>query len=93
MSFCRTNLFKRLESSGFSFLISLARHVLRNTVFFICLFKMACLFPLESRERADIDEFLEEDEQWNGEVSLSFITDRRQYWQLAKEDISTLPEG
>jgi hypothetical protein len=33
MGFCRTNLFKRLESSGFSFLISLARHVLRNEVF------------------------------------------------------------
>jgi hypothetical protein len=33
MGFCRTNLFKRLESSGFSFLISISRHVLRNYVF------------------------------------------------------------
>jgi superfamily II DNA or RNA helicase len=33
MGFCRTNLFKRLESSGCSFLISLSRHVLRNYVF------------------------------------------------------------
>jgi hypothetical protein len=31
--FCRTNLFKRLESSGTSFLLSLQRHVLRNHVF------------------------------------------------------------
>ena len=33
MGFCRTNLFKRLESSGFSFLLSLSRHVLRNAIF------------------------------------------------------------
>ncbi len=33
MGFCRTNLFKRLESSGFAFLQSLDRHILRNYVF------------------------------------------------------------
>lgn len=32
MGFCRTNLFKRLESSGDSFLLSLRRHVLRNMI-------------------------------------------------------------
>ena len=31
--FCRTNLFKRLESSGYSFLLSIERHILRNYVF------------------------------------------------------------
>ncbi len=30
--FCRTNLFKRLESSGWAFLLSLSRHILRNYV-------------------------------------------------------------
>ena len=33
MGFCRTNLFKRLESSGHAFLSSVERHVLRNFVF------------------------------------------------------------
>ena len=33
MGFCRTNLFKRLESSGQAFLLSLERHVLRNGIF------------------------------------------------------------
>lgn len=33
MGFCRTNLFKRLESSGQAFLLSLERHVLRNYIF------------------------------------------------------------
>lgn len=33
MGFCRTNLFKRLESSGHAFLQSVARHVLRNEIY------------------------------------------------------------
>jgi superfamily II DNA or RNA helicase len=33
MGFCRTNLFKRLESSGWSFLASVERHILRNFVY------------------------------------------------------------
>lgn len=33
MGFCRTNLFKRLESSGYSFLQSIDRHILRNQVY------------------------------------------------------------
>jgi superfamily II DNA or RNA helicase len=33
MGFCRTNLFKRLESSGFAFIQSIERHVLRNYVY------------------------------------------------------------
>ncbi len=33
MGFCRTNLFKRLESSGYAFLLSIERHLLRNYVY------------------------------------------------------------
>lgn len=33
MGFCRTNLFKRLESSGSSFIQSIERHILRNYVY------------------------------------------------------------
>lgn len=33
IGFCRTNLFKRLESSGHSFLLSVQRHIVRNSVF------------------------------------------------------------
>ncbi len=33
MGFCRTNLFKRLESSGHSFLLSVERHLLRNFIY------------------------------------------------------------
>jgi superfamily II DNA or RNA helicase len=33
MGFCRTNLFKRLESSGYAFILSLERHILRNYIY------------------------------------------------------------
>ena len=33
MGFCRTSLFKRLESSGHAFLLSVERHALRNFIF------------------------------------------------------------
>ncbi|MDI6753321.1 MAG: helicase-related protein [Thermodesulfobacteriota bacterium] len=33
MGFCRTNLFKRLESSGQAFVLSVERHILRNFVY------------------------------------------------------------
>lgn len=33
MGFCRTNLFKRLESNGYSFLQSIDRHILRNKIY------------------------------------------------------------
>lgn len=33
IGFCRTNLFKRLESSGFSFMQSIERHILRNEIY------------------------------------------------------------
>jgi superfamily II DNA or RNA helicase len=33
MGFCRTNLFKRLESSGHAFIESVKRHILRNYIF------------------------------------------------------------
>jgi superfamily II DNA or RNA helicase len=33
MGFCRTNLFKRLESSGQAFIQSIERHILRNYIF------------------------------------------------------------
>ncbi|HWY74519.1 MAG TPA: helicase-related protein [Verrucomicrobiae bacterium] len=37
MGFCRTNLFKRLESSGQAFIQSVQRHILRNRIFLYAL--------------------------------------------------------
>lgn len=41
--FCRTNLFKRLESSGHAFILSVERHILRN---FICLHAIVKGLPI-----------------------------------------------
>ena len=43
IGFCRTNLFKRLESSGHAFLLSIRRHILRN---YICLHALENGLPL-----------------------------------------------
>jgi superfamily II DNA or RNA helicase len=83
MGFCRTNLFKRLESSGFSFLVSLARHVLRNEVFIYAIDNELPL-PIGQQEKAEMDEFLEE----NGEDDsneLKLVTDENEYRKLAKD--------
>ncbi len=53
--FCRTNLFKRLESSGYSFLLSLQRHILRNMVTIHALEKGLSL-PIGSQDTSILDE-------------------------------------
>ncbi len=83
MGFCRTNLFKRLESSGFSFLISLARHVLRNEIFIYAI-ENGLPLPIGQQEKANMDEFLEENDNEEG-ISLNLFTEEAEYKKLAKE--------
>jgi superfamily II DNA or RNA helicase len=80
MGFCRTNFFKRLESSGQAFLQSVERHILRNYV---------CLYAIENDETlpigtqdasllddrfndADSELFITEDDEENGGMEGSF---------------------
>ncbi len=69
--FCRTNLFKRLESSGHAFLMSVERHILRNFVFLHAIEKGLPL-PIGTKDvippdywesDMDIEEFDLDDEQ------------------------------
>jgi len=69
MGFCRTNLFKRLESSGHSFLLSVERHILRNFVFLHAL-ESGLPIPMGSQDAevldtryADDDSFTPADDQ------------------------------
>lgn len=50
IGFSRTNLFKRLESSGQSFLLSLDRHILRNMITLYA-WRMTCRCPSARRTR------------------------------------------
>lgn len=52
--FCRTNLFKRLESSGHSFLQSIERHALRNFVFLHAL-ESGLPLPIGTQDSAALD--------------------------------------
>jgi Helicase conserved C-terminal domain/PLD-like domain len=54
MGFCRTNLFKRLESSGHSFLLSLERHLLRNFVYLHAL-EEGLPLPIGTQDSAALD--------------------------------------
>ncbi|MBZ0182183.1 MAG: hypothetical protein K8F60_06970 [Melioribacteraceae bacterium] len=59
MGFARTNLFKRLESSGHSFLLSIGRHIVRNYTFIHAIQNDLDL-PIGSPE-LDVLEFMNDD--------------------------------
>jgi len=68
IGFCRTNLFKRLESSGYSFLLSLYRHVIRNFIFIYALERdlpvpigKQSFFLYEENYDEDIEKDIEDD--------------------------------
>src|SRR5687768_2140484 len=54
IGFCRTNLFKRLESSGHAFLLSVRRHILRNFIYLHALEKGLPL-PVGTQDSALFD--------------------------------------
>ncbi len=84
MGFCRTNLFKRLESSGYSFLLSLSRHALRNYIFIYAL-QNNLPIPIGKNIAENLDEWLE-DEDLDGDGddnTLSLILDEKLYLENA----------
>jgi superfamily II DNA or RNA helicase len=86
MGFCRTNLFKRLESSGYSFLLSLSRHILRNFVFIYALENRLRL-PVGKNMIDNLDDFIEDNDtdEDGGDNSISFILNEEKYLEKAKE--------
>ncbi len=79
--FCRTNLFKRLESSGDAFLLSLERHILRNFVFIHAL-EHGLPLPVGKTDAAALDTSLvDEDDNAavvseDGEIETTIKTER-----------------
>ena len=87
MGFCRTNLFKRLESSGFSFLLSLSRHILRNYIFIYAL-QNRLPIPIGKNISQNLDDFLEDsdtDNESNEQTPLNLILDENTYLQQAEK--------
>jgi superfamily II DNA or RNA helicase len=87
MGFCRTNLFKRLESSGFSFLLSVSRHILRNSVFVYAL-QNRLPVPIGKSITQNLDGFLDDDDtdRTDGGVArFDWVLDENSYLDKAKE--------
>lgn len=79
MGFCRTNLFKRLESSGHAFILSLARHIVRNYIF-IHAIENGKPLPIGRQENELMDEFLVETDEDSLDDGLTNIkTDHHDY--------------
>lgn len=101
MGFCRTNFFKRLDSSGISFLISVYRHILRNAIY---LYAIDNKLPLPIGDEGSLPDGYSDDE--NVEVTLfdkekpvkeisdcgeiAFCTDYDKYMELGRKHYLTI---
>ena len=101
MGFCKSTFFKRIDSSGFSFLLTLYRHILRNAVFIYAIENKKPLpigdenqLPEEWIDDADINDiFLNNDAEEDrkaGDGLIDIPTDMDIYMKKAKEYYNTL---
>ncbi len=84
MGFARTNLFKRLESSGHSFLLSLSRHILRNYIFIYAIDNNLPI-PVGGQEANTLDEFLEDKDAEQTDNNNHIMFEAESYYRLAGE--------
>jgi SNF2 family DNA or RNA helicase len=87
--FARTNLFKRLESSGYAFLLSISRHILRNYLFMYAI-ENSLKFPVGKQEGDIISDILYTDEDPESGGVDQIITDKAEYMRLAEAYYATL---
>lgn len=75
MGFCKSTFFKRIDSSGFSFLLTVYRHILRNCVY---IYAIENKLPLPIGDENNLPDDYKEDEDTGASI-------------LAKKDVLTLP--
>lgn len=96
MGFCKSTFFKRIDSSGFSFLLTLYRHILRNAVFTYALDNKIPLpigdeneLPDTFIDDEDINDIFEhdndEEDRKAGDGLIDIPTDMDTYMKKAKE--------
>jgi hypothetical protein len=89
--FAKTNLFKRLESGGYAFLLSIYRHIMRNYVYIYAL-QNGLEIPIGQQESSLLDNFLTSDDDLeqgqNGEFV--FHSDTKKYFQDAESVYKSL---
>ena len=96
MGFCKSTFFKRIDSSGFSFLLTLFRHILRNAVFIHAIDNKLKLpisdentFPEDFIDDADINDIFsnddEEEERASGDNLIQIPNEMEVYMKKAAE--------
>jgi len=92
IGFCRTNLYKRLESSGYSFLLSLSRHILRNQIFLYAI-KHGYNLPV-SGQSVTVDIYADSENDDNLSMDFSwaakeFEKEAERYYRIFESDYRT----
>ena len=93
MGFCKSTFFKRIDSSGISFLLTLYRHILRNAVFIHAIENKLPLpigdennLPEEWIEDADVNDiFSDGEEEGLGDNLIDIPTDMKVYMEKARQ--------
>ncbi len=93
MGFCKSTFFKRIDSSGISFLLTLYRHILRNAVFIHAIENKLPLpigdennLPEEWIEDADVNDiFSDGEEEGLGDDLIDIPTDMKVYMEKARQ--------
>lgn len=93
MGFARTNLFKRLESSGYAFLLSLIRHIIRNHIFIYAIENNLDL-PIGSPELSSMSEYMDEldvennfSEEWDESTNENFNETAKKIYSLFADSL------
>lgn len=84
MGFARTNLFKRLESSGYAFLLSISRHILRNYIYLYAL-ENGLPIPIGGQEANLLDEFLDDKDYDDPNNQKNILFEEEAFKKLARE--------
>lgn len=83
MGFCRTNLFKRLESGGYTFLLSLDRHILRNFVYLHAI-EQGLPLPIGTQDQGLLDGDIDvEDDLLSDDGDTTLLSNTERYQQRA----------
>ncbi len=96
MGFCKSTFFKRIDSSGFSFLLTLYRHILRNAVFIYAIENKLPLpigdennLPEEWIEDEDVNDIFSNDNEDEGSRAgdnlIEIPTDMKVYMEKARK--------
>lgn len=84
MGFCKSTFFKRIDSSGFSFLLTLYRHIVRNAVF---IYAIEHKLPLPIGDENCLPEEWIEDE----DVNDIFVRDNDEAGSLGADSLVEIP--